>query len=112
MADAGHDVPLTSADTGRRAIAAGAGLTWSLLLAFATVALTLTRPLLTAALAIGMTASFAVALTFAVNGRGADALTAAFIGLVAGAIFAAYASLATWLDPKFFRPAKRWRRRW
>lgn len=112
MADVGHDAPLTSAHAGRRVVATGAGLTWSLLLAVATVALTLTRPLLTVALAIGMTASFAVAFTFAVNGRWADALAAAFIGLVAGALFAAYASLATWLDPKFFRPAKRWRRRW
>lgn len=112
MADVGHDAPLTSAHVGRKAVTTGAGLTWSLLLAVATIALTLTRPFLTAALAIGMTASFAVALTFAVNGRWADALTAVVIGLVAGAIFAAYASLATWLDPKFFRPAKRWRRRW
>jgi CHASE2 domain-containing sensor protein len=112
MADSGHDAPRFPAQAGRKAAVGGAALAWSLLLAVSTIALTLTRPFLTMALAIGTTAGLVIATVFALDGRWSDALVAAAVGLLTGAVFAAYASLTTWLDPKFFRPSKRRRREW
>jgi hypothetical protein len=112
MADGGHDAPHFPAQAGRKAAVGGAALAWSLLLAITTIALTLTRPFLTVALAVGTTAGLVVATVFALDGRLGDALAAGAISLLTGAAFAAYASLATWLDPKFFRPSKRRRQEW
>jgi CHASE2 domain-containing sensor protein len=112
MADGGHDAPHFPARAGQKAAVGGAALAWSLLLAITTIALTLTRPFLTMALAIGTTAGLVIATVFVLDGRWGDAMAAAAVGLLTGATFAAYASLTTWLDPKFFRRSKRRRREW
>ena len=112
MAIDGQDAPLSPGLTGSKATVAIVGLAWTTLLATSTIVLTLARPFLTLAFAIGFVAGMAVAATFAIDGRWSDAVAAALISLLSGAAFAVYASVATRLDPKFFRPIKRRRRTW